>query len=97
MGVEVIVGGGAALAEGVKVNVSFRSGREGAEEPEEEEILLGASYSHKIIVSCSLVSLAMVRSTMISGSGAFVEEDLQVKVTSFSAEEEEMLLISAAS
>ena len=60
-GVEVIVGGGAAFAEEVKLNVSFRIGREGVKEPEEEEMLLSvASYSHKKLVSCSLVSLAMV-------------------------------------
>ena len=42
-GVEVIVGGGAAFAEEVKLNVSFRIGREGVKEPEEEEMLLSVA------------------------------------------------------
>ena len=42
-GVEVIVGGGAAFAEEVKLNVSFRIGREDVEKPEEEMLLSVAS------------------------------------------------------
>ena len=56
-----VVGKATVGVEEVKVNVSFRIGREGVKEPEEEEMLLSvASYSHKKLVSCSPVSLARV-------------------------------------
>ena len=41
VGVEVILG--ATFSEEVKVNVSFRIGREGVKEPEEEEMLLSVA------------------------------------------------------
>ena len=65
--------------------VTFRSGRNGVGETEEEEIVLSvASYSYIKVDSCSLVSLATVK--VISGAlGA--EEEMQVNVMFISAEE----------
>ena len=68
--------------------VTFRSGRNGVGETEEEEIVLSvASYSYIKVDSCSLVSLATVK--VISGaSGA--EEEMQVNVIFISVEEGEI-------